>query len=633
MAETTTPAPQLERATVEFFRQHPPFNEMDEAALRLIAARARLGYYPKGAMVIGPQSGVVKTLYVVQRGHARQRTGDAPPGEDGMQFVPGEMFPLNALLGERATTSHYSAGEDLFCYELDAATVDELMRTSPAFQHFATRRMDTLLRQAVTALRATYGGEAISDRPLMRPLSTAVKRNPVTCPVDAPLQAALDTMVKQRISSVVVVDGAGAPKGIFTERDLVRHSVGGTLDVTRPISEFMTPDPIHLPITATLYEAAMKMAQHGIRHLLVCEAGKLVGVVSERGLFALQRMSMREVVTAVDLADDLDGLRRAAEEIRGLAKTLLAQGVSAEALTGLVATLNDRLTERILALEAARHDLSGIRFCWLALGSEGRHEQTFSTDQDNAIIFEAAGEPTAARARLLPFAKAVNLALDACGFPLCKGEIMASNPKWCLAAAEWRVRFGDWIRNPSPEALLNANIFFDFRPLWGEVELAHDLRAWLSEMTREDQRFLRMMAANALQSQPPLGFFGDFQTSGEEGTRGTIDLKAQGTRVFTDAARIFALATGTDAQNTAARLRHAGQAQNVAADEIEAIVEAFYFILLLRLRRQHLENGAGTGGNRINPRTLNELDQRILKEAFRQGRKLQKRLSLDYQLG
>jgi CBS domain-containing protein len=308
----------------------------------------------------------------------------------------------------------------------------------------------------------------------MRPLSTAIKREPVTCPVDAPLSAALGEMLKQRISSIVAVAAEGTPEGIFTERDLVRHAADGTLDVTRPLREFMTPHPLHLPPTATLYDAARLMAQHGIRHVLVCEAGRLVGVISERSLFALQRMSMREVATAIHLADDLAALRRAAEEIRGLAKTLLAQGVSAEALTGLVATLNDRLTERILALEAARHDVAGIRFCWLALGSEGRHEQTLSTDQDNAIVFESEEEAEAVRARLLPFAKAVNVALDACGFPLCKGEIMASNPKWCLAAAEWRVRFGDWIRNPDPDALLNANIFFDFRPLWGEAKLARD---------------------------------------------------------------------------------------------------------------------------------------------------------------
>jgi CBS domain-containing protein len=313
--------------------------------------------------------------------------------------------------------------------------------------------MDSLLQQARTALRHAYSAESISDRPLMRPLSSAIKRAPVTCPVDAPLRAALETMQRQRMSSVVAVDPAGAPQGIFTERDLVRHTVAGSVDPAQPISRYMTPEPMHLPATATLYDAALLMARHGIRHVLVCDAGKLVGVVSERSLFALQRLSMREVGTAVDVAEDLDGLKAAAAEIRAVARSMLAQGVSAEALTLLVATLNDRLTERILVLEAGRHDLSGVRFCWLALGSEGRHEQTFSTDQDNAILFESDGPPDAARGRLLPFAQSVNATLDACGFPLCKGEIMAGNPKWCLAAAEWRMRFGDWIRNPHPDAL------------------------------------------------------------------------------------------------------------------------------------------------------------------------------------
>lgn len=630
-ASPRAPAPQLERATVEFLRRHPPFNEMDDGALRLIAARARLGYYAKGARIVGPEDGVVRTLHIVQRGLARQESPDAPGSRDGMQFGPGDMFPLNALLGGRATTSLYVAAEDLFCYEVDAAAIEELIRSSPVFQRYATGRMDALLRQARAALRSAYGDETISDRPLMRPLSSAIKRGPVTCPVDTPLRGALEVMARQRIGAVVAVDDTGAPKGIFTERDLVRHAAGGTLDLSRPLSAFMTPDPISLPVTATLYEAGLLMAQHGIRHLLVCDGGKLAGVVSERSLFALQRMSMREVVTAIDLADSLDALRAAAGEIRGLAKTLLAQGVGAEPLTGLVSTLNDRLTARILTLEAANHDLSGIRLCWLALGSEGRHEQTISTDQDNAILFEAAGDPQAARARLLPFAKAVNLALDACGFPLCKGEIMASNPAWCLSAAEWRSRFGDWVRNPLPEALLNASIFFDFRGLWGELALAQALGAWLTELTREDQRFLRIMAENALASRPPLGFFGDFQTSGEGEARGTIDLKAQGTRVFTDAARIVGLASGAGVQNTAARLRHAAAARQVPAEEVEAMVDAFYFILLLRLRQQHLDAAPG-GGNRIDPRALHELDQRILKEAFRQARKLQKRLALDYQL-
>lgn len=631
MASASAP-PQLERATVDFLRRYAPFNAMEEGALRLVAGSLKLAYYEKGAIVAAPSQGVAQTLHLIQRGLVHSRAGAGAEERADFEYGVGEMFPLNALLGARATTGVYQAVEDVFCYELGREAVEELMRASPEFRHFATRHMDSLLQQARGALRSAYGAETLSDRPFMRPLATAIKRPPVTCPVDAPLQAALTEMRREGIGSVVAVEADGAPAGIFTERDVVRHAADGTLDASRPLRDFMAPQPLSLPPTATLYDAARLMAQHAIRHLLVRDGNTLLGVVSERSLFALQRMTMREVLAGVHHARDLPALRRAAEEIRGLAKTLLAQGVSAEALTGLVATLNDRLTERVLALEAARHDLSGIGFCWLALGSEGRQEQTFSTDQDNAIVFAAEGAAEPVRARLLPFAQAVNVALDACGFPLCRGEIMAGNPRWCLSAAEWRMRFGDWIRNPDPEALLNANIFFDFRPLWGEAQLALDLRAWLGGATRDDQRFLRMMAQNALQTEPPLGFFGDFQTAGSGAERGTIDLKAQGTRVFTDAARIFGLASGAEAQNTAERLRHAARILRVPADEIEAIIDAFYFVLLLRLRRQHLDPEPGAGSNRIDPRALNELDRRILKESFRQARKLQKRIALDYQL-
>jgi CBS domain-containing protein len=140
------------------------------------------------------------------------------------------------------------------------------------------------------------------------------------------------------------------------------------------------------------------------------------------------------------------------------------------------------------------------------------------------------------------------------------------------------------------------------------------------------------MAQNALESRPPLGFFGRVQTSGKGAEVGTIDLKAQGTRIFIDAARVFALATGAEVQNTAARLRHAGAVRRVPEEETEAVVDAFYFLLLLRLRHEHLDPPAGPRGRRIDPRTLNELDRRILKEALGLGARVQRRLALDFRL-
>ena len=114
----------------------------------------------------------------------------------------------------------------------------------------------------------------------------------------------------------------------------------------------------------------------------------------------------------------------------------------------------------------------------MALGSEGRFEQTLKTDQDNALIFTVPQGMTAdqVRAKLLPVAERINAALDLCGFPLCKGEVMASNPKWCLSLDEWKQVFGKWVDQGAPEALMHASIFFDFRALYGAQHLADDLR-------------------------------------------------------------------------------------------------------------------------------------------------------------
>jgi CBS domain-containing protein len=316
---------------------------------------------------------------------------------------------------------------------------------------------------------------------------------------------------------------------------------------------------------------------------------------------------------------------------------MLEQGLGAEQLTYIVSTLNDALTERIIELERRQHALDELEWCWLAFGSEGRFEQTISTDQDNGIIFgddpQRAAE--AVRARLLPFADAVNHTLDACGFPLCRGNVMAGNPRWCLSLAEWRARFESWIGNSGPQQLLEAVIFFDFRALAGAEKLASQLRESLTANVRTNPLFLRGLAQQALEASPPFGLLGGFAVDDEHAQApGTIDLKLSGARLFVDAARVLALAAGVPHTNTAQRLRHGGPRLYLTSDEIHSATDAFFFIQLLRLRTQLVADArpAGAAPNRIDPDDLNEVDRRILKESFRQARRLQKRLALDYRL-
>lgn len=272
----------------------------------------------------------------------------------------------------------------------------------------------------------------------------------------------------------------------------------------------------------------------------------------------------------------------------------------------------------------------------MALGSEGRFEQTLKTDQDNALIFTVPDDMTAdqVRAKLLPVAERINAALNLCGFPLCKGEVMASNPKWCLSLDEWRTVFGTWVDQGGPKDLMHASIFFDFRALYGAQRLADELRLWLANLARGNERFLHQMAANALRNRPPLGVVRDFVV----GKENMLDLKLNGITPFVDAARIFSLATGSTHTNTILRLRQSAAALRIPAGEVEAWINAFLFIQMLRLRHHHETNkhredaGARPLDNLIDPAMLNELDRRILKEAFRQARKVQVKLAVDYQL-
>lgn len=467
------------------------------------------------------------------------------------------------------------------------------------------------------------------------PLSGIIRREPVTVGPQMSVRDALRTMDERRIGSIVVADTHDRiPLGIFTLQDLLRRVALQNGDLSQPIANVMTRELVSLRPQSTAYQAALIMARRNVRHVLVVDDdGRLTGIVSQNDLFALQRVSIKEISAEIGAAQNSDALVHSAREIRGLADNMLAQGVGAEQLTHFISTLNDLLTLRIIELTLEEFDLPQVKWCWIALGSEGRFEQTFSTDQDNGIIFECqAGQAEQIRLQLLPFAQTINRKLDACGFLLCKGNIMAGNPMWCMSLEEWRRKFSGWIRVAEPQALLFASIFFDFRPLYGNEELSENLREWLLDACHTNPMFLRHMAENALQCQPPLGIIRDFVYDKSNEFPHTIDLKMYGSWPFVDTARIFALAHGVTHTSTAQRLRAAMGKMNFAGDEVAAIIDSFYYIQLLRLRHQHNLRGRAMGANRIDPDELNELERHILKEAFKQARKLQARLRLDFQL-
>ena len=618
-----------------FLRRHPPYKDMGAFALDALVAALKPLTVPDGGNILTP-SDMPPDLYIIESGQVQVRqVGDVtlidPPLYD---LEAGQSFPLAATAARRPAINVYSAVGEVRLWRLASADFAALLLSSCEFNRFVLDHVAGLLHEARRQIEIQFGQRNADQQTMNAQLTAFVRPNVLRLPPTTPIGEAMATMVKAKVGSVIVADAADAPLGIFTQSDALRRVVIPGHAVSAPIAEVMTAPPATISAHATAYDAMLAMAMHRIRHLVIVDAEqRIAGVVSERDLFAMQRIGLRNVRKVIEGAANIDELARAAGDVRRLCLNMLAQGVNAEKLTQFISGLNDSLTRRVIEIVQGGQTLAGADWAWLAFGSEGRDEQTFSTDQDNGIIFACppGADVEALRGRFLAFAKEVNDGLARCGFPLCKGNIMASNPSWCLSQDEWRECFGKWIRFPEPEALLNATIFFDFRPIFGNETLARELRHWLLTQTGDAKVFLRFMAENAVKAAPPLGMIRDFVFDSNADFPHTLDLKAFGARPFVDAARIIALAHNIPHSSTVERLRSASAQHLLGGDDINAVIEGFFIIQQLRLRNQRAGTAPG-GENRVDPDKLNELDRHMLKEAFKQAKRLQSRLQLEYRL-
>lgn len=606
--------------------RHPPFAQMQAGDVDFFLSHARQNYFAPEEVLIKPDSGPVTELFFIRQGAVIGERGLAELSGGAFHYEPGELFPVSAALAQRAVTATYRAVADTFVLALPLASMHALAVMSPPFADFLNRRILKFLDLSRRALQVAYASQALAEQSLETPLGDVARQAPVSCPPDTPLREALSRMHQQRIGSMLVTDEGGRPLGILTRYDILGRVTLAALSLDTPISQAMVQPVLTLSHEHTALDAALLMSKHGIRHVPVTRAGAVVGLVSERDLFAMQRLSLKHVSTSIRSAADVDMLKLVAQDIRRFAHSLLGQGVHARQLTALISHLNDVLTARLLEIKALEHGLDLSRVCWLALGSEGRSEQTIATDQDNALILPDDTTP-AQREAALRFARDVNAALDACGYPLCRGGIMAGEPSCCLTFHQWRERFAHWIEHGAPEDLLNASIYFDFRPLAGDARLADSLRREVSEAARRAPRFIKQLAANALIHSPPLNWTGSIAVD----DNGMIDLKLQGAAIFVDVARIYSLSCGVTATNTRERLDTVGPLLGMAPSEYQAWVSGFEFLQTLRLRVQLEGTASPQQPNHLKVDLLNDIDRRILRESFRVARSLQQRLQLDYE--
>jgi CBS domain-containing protein len=450
------------------------------------------------------------------------------------------------------------------------------------------------------------------------PVREICQRDVVTCDQDESLVVAAGMMSERNISSIVVcVDRL--PVGIVTDRDLRNKVVakGGDPSELR-VSDVMNSPLVTIGEDDYLFEALFLMSRRRIHRLCVVDtSGALCGIVTDSDALRLQSRSPQQLMKEIEEATGVEDLKVLHAKLEKLVVHLAGTGVATKDLVQTVAHLNDRIVIRLIELVCAERypDLTD-RFAFLALGSEGRQEQTLSTDQDNAIVY--ADDLTAAeRDRLAAFSVDLIDQLIGIGVPACPGGIMAKNEAWRRSLTDWMRVLDKWLRTPSPENILSGSMFFDLRTLYGDTRFEIALKAHITTQLRANNLFLAYSAANAVGFKPPLGFFGGIKPGRHGPHRGSIELKKAGIFPITEGVKAMALQAGVGDGGTRGRVIGLRESGILRAEQADSLIAALDFLVTLRLRAQLLALEEDREPNNYLPlERLNRIEEGRLKLAL-----------------
>jgi CBS domain-containing protein len=607
---------------VSFLEKIPPFQFLPAAELRSLARVTTLEYFPKDSVILAAGERAAESLYVVQKGAVKLglRT------HVGKELVldmrsEGEVFGLLSLMGRDIARLDVVAVEDTFCYSIAAADVQELMdRHRDVSDYLLRASMTRYMDRSLTELRTQVSLMGNAEQ-LLYSLSVAeaVGHAAAVCSAATTIREAARLASAQQSGALFVVDDLGRAIGVVTERDFTRKVVGGEASSDAVVTTIMSSPVVAVEGNERVFQALLLMLGRDIHHVLVTEQGVPKGVLTSHDLMLLQGKSPLSLARHIEQQQSIEELAQAQRRVGDLLPLLMREGAKASHITRVVAELNDRVTAKILELTERKLGPPPVPYCWVVMGSEGRREQTFKTDQDNALIYADAGEHAGDKAGdyFAAFCELVAEALEHCGYPRCPGGYMASHARYRLPLSAWMGRYDVWLEEAEYHATEDALILFDMRPVGGEFRLYETLWSHVRERLKTASFFKSILGSITITRKPPLGFFRTFVVERGGEHKAELDLKSYGTGPIVDAARLFALDAGIDQTNTVDRLAGLENAGYLDAKTLTDMREAFEFLTLLRLENQLQQARAGEPpDNYVSPKKLTHLQRALLREAF-----------------
>ncbi|MFH4639903.1 DUF294 nucleotidyltransferase-like domain-containing protein [Vibrio alginolyticus] len=605
-------AEQLE--VLNFISQYPPFDDLPEEQLRKIALNAEVAYFRQGTKILN-FGDTIRDLYMVRSGAVEiyRRKGELYNRIDA-----GGLFGQMGLLMNNRVRMPAKAIEDTLVYCIPENIFNELCDEFENFADYMELEDSTRLRSAISSRSESNDFTTAKARKILA-------RDPVTLEATASIQEAAILMAEENVTSLLIIrpteelteEDDEQLLGILTDRDLCIRVLAQGIDTNIPVSEVMSYDVVSLDYNAYVFEAMLTMLRYNVHHLPILKDKKPIGIIGMTDIVRYESQNSLLLVSSIFQQTSVEDLKQVSEQVKDCFVRMVNEDANAHMIGRAMSVIGSSFKQRLAELAEQEFGPAPIPYCLVAMGSMARDEQLIVTDQDNALILDNSYDVEIHGEYFEKFAKFVCDGLAACGYAYCTGDIMATNPEWRKTRAEWEECFGNWIDNPTPERLLNSNIFFDLLGVHGRVKWAEQLSSFIVRRAKRNNRFLACMAYNAIRRTPPLGFFKDFVMEKDGRHRNSINLKRRGTAPLADLIRVHSLAIGSRSQNSFDRLDDINDAGILPKGRGLDLRDAMELIYMVRIRHQALdiENGEEPDNN-IEPENMSEFERRNLKAAF-----------------
>lgn len=585
----------------EFLQQSQPFNILLGDEILTVVNKIIVSYHCKGEFFTAKTD--PKGLRIVRSGAVELRDGNNKLLD---RLGEGESFHIGGLNVENGNVKA-TVIEDSLLYLLPDESYQALRDGNREFDRYFSGQRSRRLRRA-----ARY--EPVPNA-MMQSVSSFMSTNLLTVKPQDSIQLVAQKMAERRFSSAFVVSGDKL-NGIVTDRDMrVRYAAAG-LSPDTPVEQIMTPDPEHIQGADTIFSTTLLMTQRGYHHLPVMEKGQLAGVVTTSDLILAKQDDPVYLVQHISRQKDVEGIQALISGMSNLLIQWVNSGIRAQQISLILTAISDAITVRLIQLAEQELGPAPVPYCWLGFGSQARSEQLLGADQDNGLVIANTMKP-GHRQWFTDMAALVCDGLNACGYVYCPGKIMASTEQWCQPLAVWQQTVRRWTESPTPDAVMRVSIFFDLRAIYGDASLCESLQEVMLEQASTNTIFLAALAANALDSRPPLGIFRRFVVDRDGEHRDSLDLKKRGVLPITEIVRLRALAHSVKAVNTDERLKELANGKHMTITDSRNLADALHFIQRQRLAHQSQQLLQGQEvSNFLNPRDLPKLAKAQLRDAF-----------------